>query len=164
MATKLCKKPINTNQTLFIGKLYKKSREKISRNIVEAYGHKVRVIKSTTVYVPSSELGLSHGPLSPASVLHCPSPRKQKGGGVHSPACEGMGESQFRRLEKSLSLWLLCGYCSPETHQEGAEDKQAGWRWHQVTPAIPPYIPPQLTVISSHMFSRCLCLALLIKV
>jgi hypothetical protein len=31
------------------------------------------------------------------------------GGGAHSAACEGMGESQFRRLEKKLStlptLW-----------------------------------------------------------
>jgi hypothetical protein len=51
-------------------------------------------VKDTTVYVPSLELGLSQ-PLSLQRV--CPSP--QKGGGwgegSHSPAGEGLGESQF---------------------------------------------------------------------
>jgi hypothetical protein len=28
--------------------------------------------------------------------------------GAHSPAGEGLGESQFRRLEKSLAVCLLC--------------------------------------------------------
>jgi hypothetical protein len=64
-------------------------------------------IKSTAVYVPSLELRLSHPPLSPASV---PLPPEPKGGrGTHSPAGEGLGESQFQRLEKKLStlpnLW-----------------------------------------------------------
>jgi hypothetical protein len=63
-------------------------------------------IKSTTAYAPSSELGLSQT-LSRQRV--CPSPRKQRGGGAHSPAGEGLGESQFRRLEKKLStLPTLC--------------------------------------------------------
>ncbi len=63
-------------------------------------------IKSTTVYVPSSELGLSH-PLSRQRV--CPSPRNQRGGGAHSCAGEGLGESQFQRLEKKFStLPTLC--------------------------------------------------------
>jgi hypothetical protein len=31
-----------------------------------------------------------------------------KGWGAFSPAGEGLGESQFRRLEKSLALCLLC--------------------------------------------------------
>ncbi len=52
--------------------------------------------------VPSSELGLSQ-PLSRQRV--CPSPGT-KGEGAHSPAGEGLGESQFRRLEKSLALCL----------------------------------------------------------
>ncbi len=43
--------------------------------------------------------------LSPASVPLPPEPR----GGTDSPAGEGLGESQFRRLEKCLSLCLLCG-------------------------------------------------------
>ncbi len=40
-----------------------------------------------------------------------PSPPEPKGGGGHSPAGEGLGESQFRRLEKKLSTLstLLCG-------------------------------------------------------
>ena len=62
-------------------------------------------IRSTTVYVPSSELGLSQ-PLSRQRV--CPSPQN-RGGRAHSPAGEGLGESQFRRLEKNLStLSTLC--------------------------------------------------------
>jgi len=60
-------------------------------------------IKNTTVYVPSSELGLSQ-PLSRQRV--CPSSQNRVG--AHSPAGEGLGESQFRRLEKSLALCLLC--------------------------------------------------------
>ncbi len=55
------------------------------------------------MYVPSSELGLSQ-PL--IRRLVCPSPQNR--GGTHSPAGEGLGESQFRRLEKKLSTLLLC--------------------------------------------------------
>ncbi len=63
-------------------------------------------LKSTTVYVPSSELGISHPPLSPASV---PLPPEQRGGGgAQSPTGEGLRESQYGRLEKSLALCLLC--------------------------------------------------------
>jgi hypothetical protein len=58
-------------------------------------------IKSTTVYIPSSELGLSQ-PLSRQQV--CPSPKNREGGGAHSPAGEWLGESQFRRLEKKLRI------------------------------------------------------------
>jgi hypothetical protein len=40
-----------------------------------------------------------------------PPPPRTKGGGAHSPAGEGVGEYQFRRLEKKLStlptLWLI---------------------------------------------------------
>jgi hypothetical protein len=36
-------------------------------------------------------------------------PPPRTGGRAHSPAGEGLGESQFRRLEKSLALCLLCG-------------------------------------------------------
>ncbi len=37
-------------------------------------------------------------------------PPNQRGGGTHSPADEGVGESQFRRLKKSLALCLLCDW------------------------------------------------------
>ncbi len=57
------------------------------------------------MYVLSSELGLSHT-LCRQRVSFPPKPR---GGGTHSPAGEGVGESQFRRLEKKLStLPTLC--------------------------------------------------------
>ncbi len=51
------------------------------------------------MYVPSSELGLSQ-PISLAS--ECAP--------THSHAGEGLGESLFRRREKSLALCLLCGF------------------------------------------------------
>jgi hypothetical protein len=50
--------------------------------------------------------------LSPASV---PLPPVQRGGGTLS-AGEGLGESQFRRLEKSLALCLLCAPADPCKH------------------------------------------------
>ncbi len=63
-------------------------------------------IKSTTVYVPSLELGLSPPPLSIASVQL---PPRAIGGRAHSPAGEGLGKSQFRRLKKKLSTMpTLC--------------------------------------------------------
>ncbi len=68
--------------------------------------HKLRIynyvyIKSTTVGI-----GTLPTPLSPASVPLSPVPGG--GGGAQSPAGEGLGKSQFRRLEKSLALCLLC--------------------------------------------------------
>jgi len=66
-------------------------------------------IKSTTVFVPSSESGLSH-PLSRQRV--CPFPRNRGGGGgeAHSPADEGLGEwsPNYDDWRKSLALCLLC--------------------------------------------------------
>jgi hypothetical protein len=53
------------------------------------------------------ELGLAH-PLFRQRV--CPPAPGTKGGGAHSPAGEGLGESQFLRLEKSLALCLLCAF------------------------------------------------------
>jgi hypothetical protein len=52
------------------------------------------------------EIGTIPPPLSPASV---PLPMNQRVG-AHSPAGEGFGESQFRRLKKSLELCLLYAY------------------------------------------------------
>ncbi len=51
---------------------------------------------------PRRNWDLSH----PLSRKRVPPPPNQ-GGGAHSPAGEGMGESQFGRLEKQLST-LLC--------------------------------------------------------
>ncbi len=49
---------------------------------------------------------------NPSPAGECALPAGPKGGGgAHSPAAKGVGESQFRRLEKKLStmptLWLL---------------------------------------------------------
>jgi hypothetical protein len=58
---------------------------------------------------PLVGIGTFPTPLSLASVPLPPEP-EGGGGGAHSPAGEGFGESQFRRLEKKLStLCLLCG-------------------------------------------------------
>jgi hypothetical protein len=60
------------------------------------------------VSVPASDLGPP--PLSHVCV-YAPPPQDPRGGGevTHSPGGAGVGESQFRRLEKSLALCLLCG-------------------------------------------------------
>ncbi len=53
---------------------------------------------------------------SPQASVPSPPPPGPKGGGPHSPAAKGVGESQFRRLEKKLStLPLLCGIEASQT-------------------------------------------------
>ncbi len=67
-------------------------------------------IQSTTVYVPSSELGLPQPPVPQAMVPPPPPAQNQRVGGGTLACRWGVGESQFRRLEKKLStlptLWL----------------------------------------------------------
>ncbi len=63
-------------------------------------------IESTTVYVPSSELGLSH-PVSRQRV--CPSP-EPKGGGHTRPLARGWGSPNSDDWRDSLALCLFCGY------------------------------------------------------
>jgi hypothetical protein len=69
--------------------------------------HKVRIYKEYHSACPFVGIGTLPTPLSPARVPLPPEP----GEGDHSPASEGLGESQFRRLEKKLStlptLWSL---------------------------------------------------------
>ncbi len=46
---------------------------------------------------------------TPLAASECALPPGPKGGGTHSPAAQGVGESQFLRLEKKLStLPTLC--------------------------------------------------------
>ena len=45
---------------------------------------------------------------TPLAASECALPPGPKGGGAHSPAAKGVGESQFQRLEKCLALCLLC--------------------------------------------------------
>jgi hypothetical protein len=59
--------------------------------------HKVDIYKEYRSLCRLVGIGTLPTPLSPASV---PLPSEPKGGGVHSPAGEGLGASQFRRLEK----------------------------------------------------------------
>ena len=47
---------------------------------------------------------------TPLAASECALPPGPKGGGAHSPAAKGVGESQFQRLEKRLALCLLCGF------------------------------------------------------
>jgi hypothetical protein len=46
---------------------------------------------------------------TPSLASECAPPPGTRGEEALSPADEGLGESQFRRLEKSLALCLLCG-------------------------------------------------------
>jgi hypothetical protein len=46
---------------------------------------------------------------TPLAASECALPPVPKGGGAHSPAAKGVGESQFQRLEKRLALCPLCG-------------------------------------------------------
>ncbi len=64
-------------------------------------------IKSTTVYVPSSELGLSQVP-TPHPPL--PSEPKVRGGGHTRLRVRGWGSHNSDDWRKSLALCLLCGY------------------------------------------------------
>ncbi len=90
------------------------------------FTHKVHIysIQSTTVYVPSLELGLSHIPLSPASV---PLPLVPKGGGEHTHLrVRGWGSPNSDNWTKSLALCLLCAFtesnifCPRGGHSPGA--------------------------------------------
>jgi hypothetical protein len=63
-------------------------------------------IKSTTVYVPSSALGLSQ-PISRQRV--CPPPRTGGGGGHTGLRVRCWGSPNFDDWRKSLALCLLCG-------------------------------------------------------
>ncbi len=79
--------------------------------------HKVLIYTEYHSVCPLAGIGTLPPPLSPASV---PLPLEPKGWGANSPAGEGLGESQFRRLEKSLALCLLCGvkYTIGETSEQ----------------------------------------------
>jgi hypothetical protein len=67
--------------------------------------HKVRIYKEYQSVCPLLGIGTLPIPLSAASLPLPPEPE-----GAHSPAGEGLGESQFPRLEKKLStlptLWI----------------------------------------------------------
>jgi hypothetical protein len=81
--------------------------------------HKVRIYEEYHSVCPLVGLGTLPTSLSPASV---PLPQNRGGGGAHSPAGEGLGESQFRRLQKKLStlptLWANSIHCSAFFCQE----------------------------------------------
>ena len=72
---------------------------------VRIYPTKYVFIKSTTVYVPSSELGLSQ-PISRQRVF--PSPQKQGGGGTLACGWGVGGSPNSDDWRKSLALCLLC--------------------------------------------------------
>jgi hypothetical protein len=62
-------------------------------------------MRGTTVYVPRRNWDSPN----PFLASECAPPPTIGGRGAHSPACEGVGESQFRRLEKKFStLPTLC--------------------------------------------------------
>jgi hypothetical protein len=66
--------------------------------------HKVHAYLEYRSVYPLVRIG-NPPPLSRKRI--CP-PEPERMDGTHSHACEGVGESQFGRLEKILALWLLC--------------------------------------------------------
>jgi hypothetical protein len=81
--------------------------------------HKVRIYKEYHSVCPLVGIGTLPPPLSPASVPLPPEPKMGGGGvGALAPAGEGVGESQFHRLEKKLStmstLWCTVSLCTRE--------------------------------------------------
>jgi hypothetical protein len=74
--------------------------------------HKVHIFTEYHSVCPLVGTGTLPPPISPASVPLPPEPKR--GGGAHSPAGEGLGEFQFRRLEKKLrTLPTLCSIVYP---------------------------------------------------
>jgi hypothetical protein len=76
---------------------------------------------------PMSLVGNRDSP-NPSLASECAPPPRTGGRGAHSPAGEGLGESQFRQLEKKLStlpaLWFRL-YRPTYSHMEGGE---LNWR------------------------------------
>ncbi len=97
------------------------------RNVCPQSTYRYLYTKSTTVYVPSSEIGTPPPP-SPASEW-APLPRNQRRGGAHSPAGEGVGESQFRRLEKRLSTLPALCLCVPIQLKNKCREPDLLVRW-----------------------------------
>jgi hypothetical protein len=71
-------------------------------------GHKVHIYKEYHSVCPL--VGIGTLPPTPSLASECAPPPGTKGGGAHTRAGEGLGESQFQRLEEKLStlptLWL----------------------------------------------------------
>jgi hypothetical protein len=68
--------------------------------------HKARIFKEYHVHCMSPRRNWD-SPTSRSRQRVCPPPPGTKGGGAHSPAGEGLGESQSRRLEKHLSTLTI---------------------------------------------------------
>ncbi len=87
-------------------------------------GHKVRKYKGYHSVCPFVGIGTLPTPLSPAIVPLPPEPGR---GGAHSPAGEGLGESQFRRLEKKISTVYSVPWGKPRWFLCWAEDTTSAW-------------------------------------
>ncbi len=90
-----------------------RTRHTASRIYKVSLPHKVHIYTECHSVCPLVGIGTLPPPLSPANV---PLPRYQRGR-AYSPAGEGLGESQFLRLEKSLALCLLWGLPGLEKNQ-----------------------------------------------
>ncbi len=98
-------------------------------------------------------------PLSPASVTLPPEP----GGGAHSPAGEGLGESQFRRLEKKLStLPTLCPGLYNSQASFHLDDRKASKSYHGLTNKLC-HLPRGLPMQLFHL-TTCLTIKLYSKI
>jgi hypothetical protein len=91
---------------LFVNSLYLLKKKHFYTRCAGLSVYALLTIYSTTVYIPSSELELSHY-LSRQRM--CPSPRKQSGGREHTRLrVKGWGSTNSDDWRKSLILCLLC--------------------------------------------------------
>ncbi len=73
-----------------------------------------------------------------------PPPAEPKEGRTHSPAGEGVGKSQFGRLEKKPStLSLLCRWISGCTLNTQLSATYISYRWNMYNRMKPPYFLPE---------------------
>ncbi len=64
---------------------------------------------------------------TPLAASECPLPPGLKGGGAHSPAAKGVGESQFRRLEKKLSTLPTLWFPSSRKYDQVVHPGSRSW-------------------------------------
>jgi hypothetical protein len=82
----------------------------MASSLLEGYRHRLgRVLSFSQV------VGIGTPPTSHPQASVPPPPPSVRGGGAHSQAREGFGESQFRRGYIhccTLYIYVLCGYCT----------------------------------------------------
>ncbi len=88
---------------------------------------KVHIYKEYHSVCPFVGIGTLPPSLSSECAQSPPLPQNLRGEGAHSPAGEGLGESQFRRMEKKLST--LTTLWSGQNGTENLAQRALNWYW-----------------------------------